>query len=1088
MNEEEKSYIAFVSYRHAEVDTAVARDVQRGLERFHVPRALRDKGAPARLAPVFRDKEELPVSAALGDDITDALARSGALVVVCSPRTQESTWVQREIETFLQTHDRSHVYTVLAEGDPSEVIPPQLLSETIDGVEHSLEPLSCDFRSTRREDRRAELVRLAAAILDVSYDSLMKRDRRRRTRIAAVAACTALAVAAGIAGFALWSNARIQEHYNEAMANHARLLVTEAQQQLEGGDRLAAIELATASVQQGDERRPVSPETVHVLQQATGAYERVAGTQFVGSLRMVARRALGQGAYYLCSSPNGAYVGALGKHGLVRVWDAQTLEQLFETQLPGNVSDGLALTDDGRVVASCWTSVSCWDLHSKELCWEADVEKLTGASFGDTSHLVLAPDQAHVYALGLKLACSIDVLTGACASKVDYGFGPGKYSSGVGGNSTTDEYYYDCVDNACAVSMTIRDDETGGYYDELCVLDFASGTCTVLPTRYGKIRGIRMLDRASAVVSYADGNSGEDRLRYGNGLISQKQYLRHVARKDLNTDETAWQADVSLWQPARYESLQPIANPSASFVGEGNVRPVLAYCVANVCEVLDLDTGASLSHCEVPQPFVMAWPSVSDDGVAGMLSCEDKGRTCTISFKSGKCVSLDNQCVDAEAGIRVGERTILATSEGVLYVYEEPKKDDAITTLVQTSASNAIQTQYGTLFFSTAVRELETGQKVIRLCMVDSVDKRVMWERTIASDGTGSLGVKAYDEGCAELYVASEKDGGGVEMTTVNMKTGETQQWQATSRDARSWESVAYVPIVGTSRNRIVGDRVYIDGRFGVAVTDLHERKTSMVWVDSLGNDLGYTGEVQFSPDRNLMLVPLVTLGNVDPNLTQYALMTDSGEVVRRLERPINYNVPLAWSDDGSRFVAVCGDAVVAFDTKGNEVFSAPLDGRVVLGLHLMGDRLLAACNEQGSKVLMSYALDGTGAMLHTTLGVGEGSTGKSLTSAVQWIPAGRGQDSTRDPGDLCVVFPSDNDVYLIDTATLSVCQDLSGCYGYDARSGCFIVRTYDVAGTEQEPYIGLFERYTVDGLTARGADQVGTSNLTDVQRAEFGI
>ena len=109
-------YQAFVSYRHAEVDSAVARDVQRGLERFRIPPSMREELGIKRIAPVFRDKEELPVSSALGDDIAYTLEHSSSLVVVCSPRTKESQWVDREIRTFLQTHDRSCVFTVFATG------------------------------------------------------------------------------------------------------------------------------------------------------------------------------------------------------------------------------------------------------------------------------------------------------------------------------------------------------------------------------------------------------------------------------------------------------------------------------------------------------------------------------------------------------------------------------------------------------------------------------------------------------------------------------------------------------------------------------------------------------------------------------------------------------------------------------------------------------------------------------------------------------------------------------------------------------------------------------------------------------------
>jgi Thoeris protein ThsB, TIR-like domain len=55
---------------------------------------------PSRLFPIFRDREELPVSADLGSNINEALQESRYLIVICSPRAAQSRWVAEEIKTF----------------------------------------------------------------------------------------------------------------------------------------------------------------------------------------------------------------------------------------------------------------------------------------------------------------------------------------------------------------------------------------------------------------------------------------------------------------------------------------------------------------------------------------------------------------------------------------------------------------------------------------------------------------------------------------------------------------------------------------------------------------------------------------------------------------------------------------------------------------------------------------------------------------------------------------------------------------------------------------------------------------------------
>ena len=92
------------------------------IERYRVPRELRRDGEKS-LGTVFRDRDELPLSNNLTQDIYDALDHSQFLIVVCTPDTPKSQWVEREIEYFISKHGRDRVLTVLAAGTPEESIP-----------------------------------------------------------------------------------------------------------------------------------------------------------------------------------------------------------------------------------------------------------------------------------------------------------------------------------------------------------------------------------------------------------------------------------------------------------------------------------------------------------------------------------------------------------------------------------------------------------------------------------------------------------------------------------------------------------------------------------------------------------------------------------------------------------------------------------------------------------------------------------------------------------------------------------------------------------------------------------------------------
>ena len=94
-------YDAFISYRHSELDMYIAKKIHKGLETFKVPRSVAKKTGKKKIQRVFRDQEELPIGSDLGDNISGALQEAEYLLVICSPRTPQSYWVQTEISTFI---------------------------------------------------------------------------------------------------------------------------------------------------------------------------------------------------------------------------------------------------------------------------------------------------------------------------------------------------------------------------------------------------------------------------------------------------------------------------------------------------------------------------------------------------------------------------------------------------------------------------------------------------------------------------------------------------------------------------------------------------------------------------------------------------------------------------------------------------------------------------------------------------------------------------------------------------------------------------------------------------------------------------
>jgi len=174
----ERAHAAFISYRHTEPDARTAVWLHRALEGYRVPAGLaREKALPKRIGRVFRDEDELPASSDLGAKIRENLEAARFLIVVCSPRTPESRWVNEEIESFRKLGREDRILALLVEGEPEESFP-QALRDT--------EPLAADIRPTPREGPRQRRytakLRILARLLDVEYDDLYRRDVRRRRR------------------------------------------------------------------------------------------------------------------------------------------------------------------------------------------------------------------------------------------------------------------------------------------------------------------------------------------------------------------------------------------------------------------------------------------------------------------------------------------------------------------------------------------------------------------------------------------------------------------------------------------------------------------------------------------------------------------------------------------------------------------------------------------------------------------------------------------------------------------------------------------------------------------------------------------
>jgi tetratricopeptide (TPR) repeat protein len=250
-----RRYRVFLSYSHA--DTKWATWLMRRLESFRVPARFHGRAAPigevgVRLAPVFRDRDELPTADDLGDAVRDALARSATLVVICSPTAARSRWVNEEVIAFKQLGRSDRVFALIVAGEPNaknaaeECFPPALRFAvgTVGALtDQPIELIAADARP-HADGKDDAFLRLVAGLLGVGFDDLRQRELQRRHRRLiwiTSGAVAGMALTAGLAVYALRERDDARRRQENSETVMARML-DDLRTRLGKADRLDALD------------------------------------------------------------------------------------------------------------------------------------------------------------------------------------------------------------------------------------------------------------------------------------------------------------------------------------------------------------------------------------------------------------------------------------------------------------------------------------------------------------------------------------------------------------------------------------------------------------------------------------------------------------------------------------------------------------------------------------------------------------------------------------------------------------------------------------------------------------------------------
>jgi len=204
---QEKEYFAFISYKRE--DERWAKWLAHQLDNYKLPSTLNGKELPPSLRKTFRDVDELSAGN-LPEQIYNALSTSDNLIVICSPRSAKSEWINKEIEDFIniKSGNTDHIFPFIIDGIPYSNDPNiECFPEKLRNLPEKEERLGGNINE--QGGREAAVVKVIAGMLGVSYDSLWQRYEReqKRKRLFGIGIATLIAlIGLGIGAFFIKQN------------------------------------------------------------------------------------------------------------------------------------------------------------------------------------------------------------------------------------------------------------------------------------------------------------------------------------------------------------------------------------------------------------------------------------------------------------------------------------------------------------------------------------------------------------------------------------------------------------------------------------------------------------------------------------------------------------------------------------------------------------------------------------------------------------------------------------------------------------------------------------------------------------------
>ncbi|MBR3170449.1 MAG: toll/interleukin-1 receptor domain-containing protein [Lachnospiraceae bacterium] len=204
----EYTFDAFISYSHRNQNWG--KWLQRKLETFPIPNDMRGDRPRGQKLRIFRDQTDL-AGTGLQDSLRQNLDVSEYLIVICSPASAASPWVNEEVQYFISLGRIDKIIPFIVDGEPESDDP---ALECFPKALRSTEGYTILGANIHEIGKNKAFLKVVSILLHVRFGRLVDREKQRKIRTALITGLTA-AVIAAIIGTLLWQNNLISKKNDE---------------------------------------------------------------------------------------------------------------------------------------------------------------------------------------------------------------------------------------------------------------------------------------------------------------------------------------------------------------------------------------------------------------------------------------------------------------------------------------------------------------------------------------------------------------------------------------------------------------------------------------------------------------------------------------------------------------------------------------------------------------------------------------------------------------------------------------------------------------------------------------------------------